>query len=271
MKATAISDLGTPLISTTFVALDLETTGAAPCAGGITEIGAIKSVAGVVEGTLQTRVQPDHPIPGFIAELTGIDNNMVSGSPDIAAVLPSLYEFLRGTVLVAHNASFDSSFLTAAFDAHGYEIPFTRSVCTLKLARRLVRADVERLGLVHLVVALKLSSDPCHRAMPDAQAALDVLHRMLEIGGSLGILTLEDLFAFLSAPHPDLKRLGMTASIPRVAGSYKFFDARGRLLHEGHTKNLRGRVRSYFYGHSRMKVGRFVRRVASIEWERASG
>lgn len=273
MNLAAVRDLGTPLVSTTFVALDLETTGGTPDPGGITEIGAVKSVKGEVIGTFHTLVRPDHSIPAFISELTGIDDALVETAPPIESVLPSLYEFLRESILVAHNATFDSSFLTEAFDAHEYDIPFRRIVCTLSLARKLIRKDVERLGLHYLAGALALQANPCHRAFPDAQAALEIFHRLLEVAGTLGVLTLEDLGAFLEAPRPDLKRLALAARIPRSPGVYRFLDARGRLLFEGRAQNLRARVRSYFLGHqhSRIRISGIVKRMASIEFEVHAG
>ncbi|MSW04090.1 MAG: DNA polymerase III subunit epsilon, partial [Actinobacteria bacterium] len=66
-------ELGRPLRETTFVVIDLETTGGAPHLGaGITEIGAVKILRGEVIAEFQSFIDPQHPIPGYITDLTGI-------------------------------------------------------------------------------------------------------------------------------------------------------------------------------------------------------
>ena len=117
------------LRETTFVVVDLETTGgrARPGPDGgfdaITEIGAVKVRGGEVIGEFATLVDPQRSIPPQIVELTGITTAMVRDAPTIAAVLPMFLEFARGAVLVAHNAGFDIGFLRAAADRCGIRWP----------------------------------------------------------------------------------------------------------------------------------------------------
>ena len=114
-----------PLRETTFVVVDLETTGgrmnagAGTVADAITEIGAVKVRGGVVLGEFATLVDPQRSIPPQIVQLTGITTAMVCDAPAIGAVLPTFFEFARGAVLVAHNARFDVGFLRAAADRCG--------------------------------------------------------------------------------------------------------------------------------------------------------
>jgi DNA polymerase III epsilon subunit-like protein len=83
------------LSQTTFVVLDLETSGASPKTGSaITEIGAVKVCGGQVLGTFKTFVNPGTPLPPFITELTGITDEMLIDAPRIESVLPLLFEFL---------------------------------------------------------------------------------------------------------------------------------------------------------------------------------
>ena len=67
-----LDELGTPLIATTFVIVDLETTGGSPEANAITEVGAVKVCGGEVLGEFQTLVRPAMSIPPFVAVLTGM-------------------------------------------------------------------------------------------------------------------------------------------------------------------------------------------------------
>jgi DNA polymerase III epsilon subunit family exonuclease len=196
-----IEDLGRPLVRTTFVVLDLETSGGAPHLGAhITEIGAVKVRGGEVLGKFQTFINPGTPIPSFITELTGINDAMVSSSPRIAEVFPVLLEFLGAeneTVFVAHNAPFDLSFLKAAASASEYKWPKFTVIDTAKLARRVLsRDEVVNCKLGTLAEFFNASVSPTHRALDDALATIDVLHALIGRVGSMGITTLEELQDF---------------------------------------------------------------------------
>ena len=196
-----IEDLGRPLVRTTFVVLDLETSGGAPHLGAhITEIGAVKVRGGEVLGKFQTFINPETPIPSFITALTGITDEMVASSPRIAEVFPILLEFLgseKETVFVAHNAPFDLSFLKAAANASEYRWPRFTVIDTAKLARRVLsRDEVTNCKLGTLAEFFNTSVNPTHRALDDALATVDVLHALIGRVGSLGITTLEELKDF---------------------------------------------------------------------------
>lgn len=196
-----IEDLGRPLVRTTFVVLDLETSGGAPHLGAhITEIGAVKVRGGEVRGKFQTFINPGTPIPSFITELTGINDAMVSSSPRIAEVFPVLLEFLGAeneTVFVAHNAPFDLSFLKAAASASEYKWPKFTVIDTAKLARRVLsRDEVVNCKLGTLAEFFNASVSPTHRALDDALATVDVFHALIGRVGSMGITTLEELQDF---------------------------------------------------------------------------
>jgi DNA polymerase III epsilon subunit family exonuclease len=196
-----IDELGRPLAQTTFVVLDLETSGGAPHLGAhITEIGAVKVRGGEVLGKFQTFVNPETPIPSFITALTGITDEMVSSSPRIAEVFPVLLEFLGSeseTVFVAHNAPFDLSFLKAAAKGSEYRWPKFTIIDTAKLARRVLsRDEVPDCKLGTLAEFFNATVSPTHRALDDALATVDVLHALIGRVGSLGISTLEELKNF---------------------------------------------------------------------------
>lgn len=131
-------DPALPLYATTFVVVDLETTGGAPDGGGITEIGAVKVRGGEHLGELATLVNPGQPIPPFITVLTGITQAMLVPAPPIEQVLPSFLEFIADAVLVAHNAPYDVGFLKAACAKHGHRWPNPRVLDTAALARRVL-------------------------------------------------------------------------------------------------------------------------------------
>jgi len=255
-----------PLSEVTFCAVDLETTGGSPAQSAITEIGAAKYRGGECLGTFATLVDPGRPIPPFITYLTGIDDVMVTGAPPIEAVTPTLAEFLEGGVFVAHNARFDFSFVNATLDRLGYEPMAGPPVCTARLARRVVWPDVPNVRLQTLAEYFRVPVRPNHRALPDAQACAEVLHRLLEAGGRLGILTLGDLHEAVRArSRPHYAKIRMTDHLPHAPGVYLFRGKDGRILYVGKATDLRARVKSYFYGDSRKKIEDLLAETAAVE------
>jgi DNA polymerase-3 subunit epsilon len=268
----SFDDLGVPLSEVAFACVDLETTGGAPPDSRITEIGAVVYRGGERQRVFQTLVDPGVPVPRFITHLTGIDDHLLREAPPIEAVLPSLVEFLRGTVFVAHNAGFDFRFLSHDLARLGYDPIEGPPVCTARLARRVLSGDdVPNLQLATLARFFRTTTQPCHRALADAEACAEVLHGLLDAGGRLGILTLDDLReACRARGQAHYKKIRLSDDLPRSPGVYVFRRAPessgpGEVLYVGKAKDIRARVRSYFYGDGRKKVERLLAEVGAIE------
>jgi DNA polymerase III subunit epsilon len=265
-------DLGLPLSEVEFVCVDLETTGGSPRDSRITEVGAVRYVGGRRTGEFQTLVDPGQPIPRFITYLTGIDDAMVREAPGIESVIPSLVEFMRGAVFVAHNASFDHRFLNNELERLGYDPIPTPVVCTARLARRVLGTDdVPNVQLATLAQFFHTPTQPCHRALADADACADVLHGLLDLGGRLGILTLTDLHEAVRARgKPHYAKIRLTDHLPSTPGVYVFRRAStesgpGEILYVGKAKDIRSRVRSYFYGDGRKKIASLLAETGVVE------
>jgi DNA polymerase-3 subunit epsilon len=268
----SFDDLGVPLHEVTFACVDLETTGGAPPEHGITEIGAVKVRGGERVGTFHTLVNPGLPIPRFITYLTGIDDFAVREAPTVDAVLPSLVEFLRSTVFVAHNAQFDFRFLNHDLDRLGYERIEGPPVCTARLARRVLGPDdVPNVRLATLATFFRTAAAPCHRALEDAEACTEVLHGLLDAGGRLGILTLGDLREAVRARgSPHFAKVRMADRLPSAPGVYVFRRAPtdagpGEVLYVGKSKDIRARVRSYFYGDDRKRTEALLAEAGAVD------
>jgi DNA polymerase-3 subunit epsilon len=262
----SFDDMGTPLHDVTFVVVDVETTGGSPDSCALTEIGAVKLRGGEVLGTFSTLVNPGVAIPPAITVLTGITTAMVGPAPRVEAVLPSFLEFASGATLVGHNVRFDRAFLDAALVRHGWPRLPHRFVDTCALARRLVGSDVRNCKLSTLAEHFRLPHRPTHRALDDALATGHLLHALLERAGSLGVVGLDDLLELPTVKgHPQLAKLRLTDGLPRSPGVYLFRDVGGRVLYVGRATNLRSRVRSYFSGEERRKVGQLLREVVAID------
>ncbi|NHA67074.1 DEDD exonuclease domain-containing protein [Phycicoccus flavus] len=260
-------DLGTPLSSTTFVVVDLETTGGSPAECGITEIGAVKVRGGEVLGEFQTLVNPGEPIPAFISVLTGITDAMVADSPRIGTALPAFLEFASGAVLVAHNARFDVSFLKAAAARTEREWPGFPVLDTVHLARQLVKRDeVPNHRLASLATLFRSRTTPDHRALHDARATVDVLHGLIARVGNLGVHSLEELLDYTVRVSPARRRKRHLADgLPDAPGVYLFKDGHGRVLYVGTSVSIRTRVRSYFTASEhRRRMGEMVRLAESV-------
>ena len=267
----SFDDLGTSLSVATFVVVDLETTGGSPEDCAITEVGAVKIRGGEVIGEFQTLINPGTGIPPFIAVLTGITDAMVSEAPKIDQVLPTFIEFCgspESTILVAHNAPFDISFLRAAMLRSGRTWPKYRVLDTAKIARRvLTRDEVPNNKLSTLAPFFGADSQPNHRALDDARATVDVFHGLIGRVGSLGVQTVEDLFDFSHRlTQAQQSKRHLLEGLPKGPGLYIFKGPDGEALYVGVSKNIASRVRSYFSSNeARSRVLEMIAIAESIE------
>jgi DNA polymerase III subunit epsilon len=262
------------LRETTFVVVDLETTGGRVTAGAgtaadaITEIGAVKVRGGVVLGEFGTLVDPQRSIPPQIVQLTGITTAMVCDAPTIGAVLPMFFEFARGAVLVAHNARFDVGFLRAAADRCGIGWRRPQVLCTVQLARRVLsREEAPSVRLAALARLFAVASEPTHRALDDARATVDVLHALIERVGNQGVHTYADLRSYLPDVTPAQRRKRVLAEgLPHRPGVYLFRGPTGEVLYVGTAIDLRRRVSQYFNGSDqRGRIKEMVALAGTVE------
>jgi DNA polymerase-3 subunit epsilon len=249
--------LARPLSDTTFVVVDVETTGGAAAATNIIEIGAARVRAGRVLAEFQQLVNPGARLPAFITRLTGIDDGLLADQPPIMAVWPRFVEFLGDAVIVAHNAAFDVGFLNAAAAAHSGRTLSQPHLCTLRLTRRLM-PELRRRSLDVLAGHFGIPTRGRHRALGDVRITVEVFFHLLERLAARGI---SHLHQALDLQHHGrdgrhfvcLLPRDKVAQLPAEPGVYRLFGADGRLLYIGKAKNLRARVASYLSnaaGHS---------------------
>lgn len=168
-------DLG----ETEFVVFDLETTGAKAPPCRITEIGAYRVRGGRVAEEFHTLINPETSIPPFISLLTGISNEMVVDAPVFRDVASEFLEFIGDSVLVAHNAHFDMSFLNHEIGRvyEDYRV-WNPSLCTVQLSRRLL-PDIENHKLVTVASYFSIELLNHHRAGDDAKATAHIFVNLL--------------------------------------------------------------------------------------------
>lgn len=162
-------------MTTSYVSIDLETTGLNPKLDKIIEIGAVKVIEGKITETFHTYVNPGRKLETRITELTGICQEQVDGAPEIEDVFPKLVEFLEDQPLLGHRVLFDYSFLKKA--AVNQKITFEKQgIDTLRIARCFL-PQLEHRTLPYLCEYYGISHD-AHRAYADAEAT-SVLYGIL--------------------------------------------------------------------------------------------
>ena len=182
----------------TYVVFDIETTGFSPQKNRIIEIGAVKVVNGEITDRFNEFVNPDVPIPFEIEHLTGINDAMVMDAPKIDGILPKFLQFAKDAVLVAHNASFDVSFIS--HNAKELGIPFDPTVLDTVTLARILLPNLNRYKLDTVAKALNISLENHHRAVDDAEATAGIFLKFAEmLKKQYDMKTLNDLNVFNQA------------------------------------------------------------------------
>ena len=178
-------------IDTTYCVLDLETTGLSAKTEKITEIGIMKIQNGEVVDKFCEFVNPEKPIPQRVQEVTNITDDMVKDAPTIDVLFPKVLEFIKGSVLVAHNAVFDIGFLKNVAKELGYEFDYTY-VDTLPLARKLY-PELKKHKLGKIAEHLKIKVEVAHRALDDVDTTVKVLKEMMKTLKTRGATKVADI------------------------------------------------------------------------------
>lgn len=163
---------------TSYVCVDVETTGLNPKSEKLIEIGAVKVLNGQVADTFQSFLNPGRMLEPRIVALTGITDEMLAGAPMGAQIMPKFREFCEDLPLLGHNLGFDYSFLKRGmlnekltFDKMGID--------TLKIARKYL-SELESRSLGFLCQHFQITHT-AHRALGDAQATVRLYEILREL------------------------------------------------------------------------------------------
>jgi DNA polymerase-3 subunit epsilon len=160
--------------------IDVETTGLSAARGDrVIEVGAVAVEKSSVIGEFHSLINVRKRIPLSAQIIHGITNEMLIGKPEPTEVFPKLHEFIRGNVLVAHNALFDIGFLIREFGRLGLGLK-NDFHCTLEMSReRYPRLRNHRLETVYRhVCAGTAGGVQSHRALGDAMMVAEIWMEM---------------------------------------------------------------------------------------------
>lgn len=157
-----------------FVVFDIETTGLSPVGDRIIELGLIRTdFSGNPLGYWSTFVNPKRSVAAI--QIHGITDTDVLGAPTFDECAEEFLSKIKGQVLVAHNASFDHSFVRTELARSGWELPEIPVVCTMLESRHFL-PGLSRKRLIDCVEALGIDQPVQHRALSDASLTSAVFH-----------------------------------------------------------------------------------------------
>jgi DNA polymerase III epsilon subunit family exonuclease len=168
---------GLRLEDASIVVFDFESTGLDTENDFIIEIGAEKLVNFEVVAEFSALVKPPVELSEQVMKLTGITPVMLEDKPRIAQVLPEFLDFIKGSLLVAHNADYDFRLMRAEAARLGFDLEWP-CFCTLKMARELL-PDIENRKLDTIAGHYALTFGSRHRSMGDVRVTSDVLKKFV--------------------------------------------------------------------------------------------
>lgn len=164
------------------IVLDTETTGIDPLEGHkIVEIGAVELFNHMPTGkTLQLYINPERDVPAEAVSVHGLDNKFLDDKPTFGEVVGQFMDFIRGDIIVAHNAEFDVKFLNYELKAFGFPpIRMKKVVDTLALARRKFPGAPASLDALCSRFGIDNTNRTLHGALLDSEILAEVYLELL--------------------------------------------------------------------------------------------
>lgn len=245
-----------------YTILDIETTGGQYNEEGITEIAIYKFDGHEIVDQFISLVNPEIPIQPFVVKLTGINNAMLRSAPKFFEVAKRIIEITEGTIIVAHNASFDYRVIRMEFNRLGYD--FKRpTLDTVELSKKLI-PEQKSYSLGKLVRGLGIPIADRHRASGDAMATVKLFKLLLSKDKEKEIVKSFVKTEVKTGMSPKL--LDIVESLPSKTGIYYIHNEKGDVIYIGKSKNIKKRVNQHFTGMSN-KSKKIQRDVYAVTFE----
>ncbi|WP_108840617.1 exonuclease domain-containing protein [Aquimarina sp. Aq78] len=245
-----------------YAILDIETTGGKYNEEGITEIAIYKFDGHDVVDQFISLVNPERPIQPFVANLTGINNQMLRNAPKFYEVAKRIVEITTDCIIVAHNSSFDYRILRTEFSRLGFEFK-RQSLCTVELSKKLI-PDQQSYSLGKLVRGLGIPLSDRHRANGDALATVKLFKLLLTKDIEKKIIT--ETVRTETKRQVDDKLLRLIEAAPSATGVYYMHREDGTIIYIGKSKNIKKRLNQHFTNDNR-KSKKIQEEVVSVTHE----
>ncbi|MFK7785706.1 MAG: exonuclease domain-containing protein, partial [Crocinitomicaceae bacterium] len=246
-----------------YVIVDIETTGGSPKSSKITEIAIYKQDAKEVIDEYVTLINPEMPIPPFIVNLTGINDEMVKNSPKFYEIAKDIVEFTEGCTFVAHNVGFDYGIIRHEFRTLGFDYRRPH-LCTVRASRYVIPGhDSYSLGKLTRSLGIQLIGR--HRAGGDALATAKLFTILMETD-SQGLATFVQEELNPKRLHPNLD-LDVLEDIPNKPGVYRFFNDTNQLIYIGKSIHIKKRIEQHLRNSKTKKGIEMQREISRIEFE----
>ena len=170
-----------------YIVLDTETTGLDFNDGHkIIEIGAVVvQNRKKTDDIFHTYINPERAIDKEAQQVHGISNEELINKPTFAEIADELIEFLEGSTIVAHNASFDVGFINHELNLVSSKYPKLEDICiiedSLMIARKKFPGQRNSLDALTRRFEVTGYDRTFHGALKDANILADVY--MLLTGG----------------------------------------------------------------------------------------
>ncbi|HJC28213.1 MAG TPA: DNA polymerase III subunit epsilon [Candidatus Dietzia intestinipullorum] len=182
-----------------WVVVDVETSGMRPAVDRVLSVAAVVIDDDEVVHEFTTLLNPGVD-PGPV-HVHGLTPALLAGKPRFADVAGELAAVLQGRTVVAHNATFDASFLAAEARRAGLEPPLERYLCTLALAGRLHLSTTD-LKLATLADHFGVEQRAAHDSHDDALVLAGVFAGLRGVARDKGVEpTVREIGAMLT--HED--------------------------------------------------------------------
>lgn len=247
-----------------YAIIDVETTGGTARWERITEIAIVLHDGNKVVNTFSTLLNPDRSIPWNITQITGITDEMVAQAPRFYEVAKEIVQLTEGCIFVAHNVSFDYSFVREEFSRLGYDFS-RKQLCTVRLARK-VFPGLNSYSLSNLKKHFNIHAEKSHRALDDTLATTRLFELILaEQSGGSNLRTLVNQ-GVKETKLPQNITLERLHAVPETCGVYYLHNEKGDVIYVGKSLNIRKRLFEHFADMTpkgeKLRIG-----VSDLSWE----
>lgn len=247
---------------TIYSVIDLETTGGSD-GNRITEIAIIKTNGKEIIDKYVRLVNPQVNIPRSISLLTGITNEMVEHEPIFDQIVDEVTDFLKDTIFVAHNSSFDYTVLKKHYYDLGLQFS-SKKLCTVRLSKKII-PDLPSYSLGKLCQSLGIEVTNRHRAEGDAIATVALFHLLLQKDEEEFIKFSLNLQSKETTLPPHISR-EMYDALPEKEGVYYFKNEKHKILYVGKAINIKKRINTHF-GEKTSKKAELLKKTHYIDYQ----